>query len=82
MVMVNIIQDHLLSSFSMNVDDYSFLTDTAAKDFNLNIVWWNYDQKALTLVEPIVSLETSYEAAIMRKEDWYHDLIAEMRKTG
>ena len=72
--MDNIIQDHLPSSISIIVDlsdGYSFPTDVAATDLRLDIMWWNYDQKTLTLVELTVRFETSYEAAITRKEDRY-----------
>jgi len=34
------------------------------------------------MVELTVCFETSYEAAITRKEDRYHDLMAETRKAG
>ena len=52
-------------------------THIAATDLRLDIVWWNDDQNTLTLVELTVCFETSYEAAITRKEDQYHDPIAE-----
>ena len=81
--MANIIQDHLPSSTSMTVDlseGYSFPTYIAATDLRPDIVWWNDDQKTITLVELTVCFETSYEAAMTRKEDRYHDLIAEMLK--
>jgi len=81
--MANIIQDHLPSSNSMTVDlseGYSFQTHIAATDLRPEIVWWNDDQKTLTLVELTVCFETSFEVAITRKEDRYLDLIAETRK--
>ena len=83
--MANIIQDHLPSSTPMTVDlsdRYSFPTHIAATDLRPDIVWWNDNQKTIILVELTVCFETSYEAAIMRKEDQYHDLIAETRKAG
>ena len=83
--MANTIQDHLPSSTSMTVDladHYPFPTHIAATDLRPDIVCWNDDQKTLTLVELTVCFETSYEAAIMRKEDQYYDLIGEMRKAG
>ena len=45
-------------------------------------MWWNDDQKTLTLVELMVYFETSYEAASTRKEERYHDLIDETWKAG
>ena len=57
--MANIIQDHLPSSTSMTVDlsdGYSFPTHIAATDLRPDIVWWNDDQKILTLVELTVCL--------------------------
>ena len=81
--MANIIQDHLPPSTSMTVDlseGYSFPTHIAATDLRPDIVWWNDDQKTIKLVELTVCFETSYEAGITRKEDRYHDLIAETRK--
>ena len=78
-------QGHLPSSTSMTVDlsdGYSFPTHIAATDLRLDIVWWNDDQKTLTLVELTTCFETSYEAVITRKGDRYHDLTDETRKAG
>ena len=61
-------------------DGYSFPTHIAATDLRPDIVWWNDDQKTLTLVELMVYFETFYEAA--SKEERYHDLIDETRKAG
>ena len=63
-------------------DDYLFPTHIAATDLRPDIVWWNDDQKTLTLVELMVYFETSYEAASTRKEERYHDLIDETWKAG
>ena len=70
--MANIIQDHLPSLTSMTVDlsdGYLFPTHITATDLRPDIVWWNDDQKTITLVELTVCFETSYEAAITRKKD-------------
>ena len=83
--MANIIQDHLAFSTSMTVDlsdGYSFPTHIAATDLRPDIVWWNDDQKTITMVELMVCFKTSYEAAIMATEDRYHNLIVKMLKTG
>ena len=83
--MANIIQNHLPSSTSITLDlfdRYLFPTYNAATDLRPDNVWWNDDQKTLTLAEVVVCFETFYEAAIMRKENCYHDLIAEMKKAG
>ena len=83
--MANIIQDHLAFSTSMTVDlsdGYSFPTHIAATDLRPDIMWWNDDQKTITLVELMVCFKTFYEAAIMAIEDRYHDLIAETLKAG
>ena len=83
--MANTIQNHLPSSTSMTVDladCYSFPTHIVAIDLRPDIVWWDDDQKTLKLVELTVRYETSYDAAIMRKEDRYHDLIDKTQKAG
>ena len=51
-----------------------------ATDHRLAIVWWNDDQKTITLVELTVCFKTSHEAVITRKEDRYHDLITKTLK--
>ena len=45
-------------------------------------MWWNDEQKTITLVELTVCFETSYEAAITRKKGRYFDLIREAKEAG
>ena len=74
------IREHLPPSTSMSVDlsdGYTFPTHIAATDLRPDIVWWNDDKKTITLVELTVCFETSYEAAVERKQDRYRDLTSD-----
>ena len=49
----------------------TFPTHITATDLRPHIVWWNDDNKTITLVELTACFETTYEAAVERKEDRY-----------
>ncbi len=81
----SITREHLPPSTHMSVDlsdGYVFPNHIVATDQRPDMVWWNDQQKTITLVELTVCFETSYEEAITRKEDRYHDLITEAREAG
>ncbi len=78
------IREHLPPSTSMSVDlsdGYTFPTHIAATDLRPDIVWCD-DKQTITLVELTVCFETSYEAAVERKEDRYRDLTSDAKRAG
>ncbi len=56
--------------------------ERADTDLRPDIVCWNDDKKTITIVELTVCFETSYKAAVTRKEDRYLDLILDAKRAG
>ena len=71
------------TSFTTDLGDtYQFPLHITPTTLRPDMVWWDDDQKQLVIIELTVCFETSFEAAVERKETKYHDLVISAERAG